>query len=95
MARFFKIKQDLSIKRIADEFFIFDRSQSHIHTFNETGYFFWQLIEEGLHEDDMIRRITMEYDASTAEVKKDLQEFLMKLTTRGIIEEHNDSKPGN
>lgn len=51
----------------------------------ELGAFIWDLLPEAENEEEILKRILEEYEVDAHTAKKDLEEFLDKLRTMGII----------
>ena len=49
----FKINPEISIKKIADEIFMYDRQQSLIHSFNETAALILESIQNQLDTEQI------------------------------------------
>ena len=61
---------------------------------NETGAFLWEGIEEGLTEEELCKKLCVEYEAEPSEeaqIGEDVEEFLSQLKTLGVLEE--DGRP--
>lgn len=56
-------------------------------TLNDTGLFFWQLLSEGISKDDMLKRVTAEYEVDVQTAAADIDAFAEKLRSRGILED--------
>ena len=46
---------------------------------NETGAFAFRLLQEGISEEALVRRVTEEYDVPPEAAQRDLEAFLKKL----------------
>ena len=56
-------------------------------TLNDTGVFFWNLLQKDTTKEEMISAVTAEYDVDEKTVSEDIDEFLSKLTEKGILED--------
>jgi hypothetical protein len=56
-----------------------------IFALNETGAFVWELLEEGLSEDEIVERIVNEFDVDITQAKNDIRYFLQELMKHGLI----------
>ena len=79
------ISNTISIRKIGDELFIFDRHLSKIHNLNKVGAFIWDLIKEGLAKNETIDRIVERFDVGRNTVESDFEEFLQELQNKKII----------
>lgn len=63
---------------------------------NESGLILWKGISEGLNESELVERLAVYYEAEPheiAELQADVEEFLTKLKTCGILKYKNLCKP--
>lgn len=63
-----------------------------IYTLNEVGTSIWQLIDGERSVDELIERISSEYEVSKEEASKDVFEFLTTLETEGLIRHTGESE---
>ena len=75
---------DLSIRKIDNEIFIYDRNKALVHMFNETGVFFWEAIQAGLSFEKILEKLTDIYEIDYETAKNDLQEFTEQLKKLGV-----------
>lgn len=64
-----------------------DVNFSGMLTLNDTGVFFWNLLQKDTTKEEMISAVTAEYDVDEKTVSEDIDEFLAKLTEKGILED--------
>ncbi len=79
------IGDSLSIKRIGEEIFIFDRKLSRIHTFNKVGSFIWEQISTKENELEIANAIVQHYEIDSSSALKDVREFIKELEEKHII----------
>ena len=63
-----------------------DAAFSGMLTLNDTGVFFWELLQKNTTKEEMISAVTAEYDVDEKTVSEDIDEFLAKLNEKGILE---------
>ena len=56
-------------------------------TLNDTGVFFWKLLSGGATKEEMLEKVTAEYDVDAKTAAADIDAFTQKLRTRGILED--------
>lgn len=78
---------EVSIRKIDNEIFVYNRDKALIHTFNRTGAFLWEVIEAGLEFDAMVDRMTETFDVGVEEASADLSAFIDKLKELGLVSE--------
>ena len=60
---------------------------NRIMSVNETGAFLWHLLEVGAEKEELVGRLTKEYDVGAETAAKDVDAFVTKLRETGLIEE--------
>ena len=56
-------------------------------TLNETGVFYWEMLQKGSSKEEMLSAVLSEYDVSEDEASADLESFLKKLEEAKLLEE--------
>lgn len=56
-------------------------------TLNDTGVFFWNLLQEDTTKEKLLSRVLEEYDVSPEEASQDIDEFIKKLSDAKILED--------
>ena len=56
-------------------------------TLNDTGVFFWNLLQKGTTKEEMLEAVLKEYDVSSDIALQDIENFLKKLKDTGILED--------
>ncbi len=51
----------------------------------DSGAFLWKLIESGTPENELVNKLTEEFDVPPATAQKDLDNFIKKLTDLKIL----------
>ncbi len=64
-----------------------DTDFSGMLTLNDTGLFFWKILEKGTTREEMISSILEEYNIDEKTVSEDVDVFLKKLRDKGILED--------
>ena len=86
-----RIKENLLLKKMGNEFIVVPVGQGIVDfkvvvTLNETGAFLWNVLKSGADIDSLTKALTAEYDVSTDEAYKDVQEFVKILEDNSLIE---------
>lgn len=84
------IRKKLLKREIAGESFLVPLGKTvydanGLFVLTELGAFIWDLLPEAENEEEILKRILEEYEVDADTAKKDLEEFLNKLRTMGII----------
>ena len=56
-------------------------------TLNETGVFFWNLLQKDTTKEEMLEAVLNEYDVSSKIALQDIEGFIQKLKDTGILED--------
>lgn len=91
-----RISKGFELKSIGNQFVVARAGESGniVFALNETGAFLWKGIEEGLTEEELCKKLCVEYEAEPSEeaqIGEDVEEFLSQLKTLGVLEE--DGRP--
>lgn len=84
---FVKIREDLIVRKIEDEIFIYDRHRSYMHSFNSTGVFIWNMIEKEGGKDAVVKALVDEFDVDAASAENDFMVFYNELVQAGLVAE--------
>jgi len=78
-----KISTGYILKRIAEKNIVVSVGDNAefkgMITLNETGAFFWELLEKGTTIEKMLEKVVEEYDVSSEKASKDINNFIEKL----------------
>lgn len=80
-----KLSQNIAISETG---FLFNPSTGESFTINAVGSHFIALLKEGLSNDDILKRISEEYEADVNEISRDFEEFLDTLKRNNLIDEN-------
>ena len=64
-----------------------DASFNGMLTLNDTGVFFWNLLQKETTREELISAVLKEYDVSEEEASTDIDEFIKKLYEAKILED--------
>ncbi len=56
-------------------------------TLNDTGVFFWNLLQNDITKEEMLEAVLKEYDVSSEVALQDIDSFIQKLKDTGILED--------
>jgi hypothetical protein len=82
--------KSVSVKKVDNEVFAYNRSTGKIHAFNETGSFLLSAMDEKVSPESMAPVLAREYDVDEKTAKKDIEEFLQELAIKGLLSECDD-----
>lgn len=64
-----------------------DVSFNGMITLNDTGVFFWNLLQQETSKEEILNAVLKEYDVTAEEASHDIDEFIEKLKAEKILEE--------
>ena len=85
-----KIKDGFILREVADSYIVVAVGEA-VKTFNgivnlnETGAFLWKALETGATKEDLLAKLTAEYDVDEDTAKKDIDAFVAKLEEAKLI----------
>lgn len=69
-----------------DNGFIFDPASGYSYSANETGLFILKLLSSGLGKDEVVAKLTEEYEVREDDCSSDLEHYFLMLETLDLIE---------
>ena len=85
-----KIKDGFILREVADSYIVVAVGEA-VKTFNgivnlnETGAFLWKALETGATKEELLAKLTAEYDVDEDTAKKDIDAFVAKLEEAKLI----------
>lgn len=76
---------NLTIKKILDDVFVFDRTSGIVHSFNATGGLMWEKLSSTRPFTAIVNELVDEFDVSKESVAKDLIDFMQLLESRKLL----------
>jgi hypothetical protein len=81
----YQISNDLTVKNVEDTLFILDRTNSVLHTFNETGMFLWERLQQGQTVNDLCTDLVDAYEIEAGQAQCDVADFLNALEEQKLV----------
>ncbi len=78
-------KEGLLVSELGNEMVMMDIDSGNYIGLNETGRAIWELIEEPVKVDDLIKQLMTKYDISFDDCSKDTLEYLNKMDEQKIL----------
>ena len=87
-----KVRKQFVLREITGEYVILPMGKpspdmNRLITLNEIQAYLWQMLQEEIGFDDLLRWTVEVYDVSEVAAREDIQEFLEILTEGGMLEE--------
>jgi hypothetical protein len=78
-------KDGLLVSELGNEMVMMDIESGNYIGLNETGRAIWEMIEEPVKVDDLIKQLTTKYEISYEECSADTLEYLNKMDEQRIL----------
>lgn len=87
-----KIKKGFTVRNIAGSDIVVpvgnaEKIFNGMITLNESGAFFWNALLKDTTVDEMVKKVTSEYDVDEERAKADVEKFIEQLRENNLIEE--------
>ncbi|HOW26980.1 MAG TPA: PqqD family protein [Elusimicrobiota bacterium] len=80
-----KHAQNVAWRKVEDEVVILDLETSVYYSLNSTASRIWELLGEGMAEDDIVEKVSDEYNQSEKVVKKDMTGLIQKMKKEKLL----------
>ena len=87
-----KIKKGFTVRNIAGSDIVVpvgnaEKIFNGMITLNESGAFFWNALLKDTTVDEVVKKVTSEYDVDEERAKADVEKFIEQLQENNLIEE--------
>ena len=87
-----KIKEGFVLRKVADTYVVVAigaeaKKHNVMITLNETGGLLWEKLTEGADKDALVKVILDKYDIDEATATADVEKFLLKVESEGLLAE--------
>lgn len=87
-----KIKKGFTVRNIAGSDIVVpvgnaEKIFNGMITLNESGAFFWNALIKDTTVDEVVKKVTSEYDVDEERAKADVEKFIEQLRENNLIEE--------
>ena len=87
-----KIKKGFTVRNIAGSDIVVpvgnaEKIFNGMITLNESGAFFWNALLKDTTVDEVVKKVTSEYDVDEERAKADVEKFIEQLRDNNLIEE--------
>ncbi len=85
-----KLKDGFVLRKVADSYVVVAvgaeaKKHNVMITLNETGALLWEKLSEGAEKSDLVAAILEVYDIDEATAEADVERFIEKVNTEGLI----------
>lgn len=86
-----KIKEGFLLRNVAGNYVIVPVGDDAVEfngivTLNESGKFLWDLLENEITKEELLKKFMEEYNVTEETAKADIKEFMQTLLDSGIVE---------
>lgn len=81
----YSFQKDIICKVIGETVMIYNPQNGDMYELNDTAALLISFFQEGLPGEEILERITSEYDVSPDEVLEDVQPLIMRLIDLGLL----------
>lgn len=81
----FKRSDDMLGAAIGEELLMMSIAQGRYYSLNEVGKRIWELLETPMGLDELVAKLTEEYDVPEAACREEVERFLAAMRERGML----------
>lgn len=81
----FRISTDVRFTTVGNEVILMDPKAGVYRGLDEVGSAIWKLVDEGCNVEEIVSRLTSEYEITKGSAAEDTQKFLSSLLNLGLI----------
>jgi len=79
------IAENISVRKIGGELFVFDRKMSVIHSFNKVGTLIWEELAIHTPIEGIVGKICARFEVDSSIAESDLQDYILQLQNKNLI----------
>jgi hypothetical protein len=80
-----KASPDVVARRLDDEIVLVHLTTNRIYSLNRTGGRYWELLEEGLGHEIIIRRMLDEFEVDRPTLEQEIADITAQLRREGLV----------
>lgn len=81
-----KLKRGIILQKLGNEYVVFDNKTTTLHELNEVAYKILKKLERDNNKEEIINFLVKTYDVKKVQAEKDLEDFLVELLNKDLIE---------
>jgi hypothetical protein len=74
-------------RRLEDEIVLVNLATDRIFSLNRTGARYWELLDDGLEQDVIVRRLLDEFDVDRPTLEQEIASITAQLRSEGLVTE--------
>jgi PqqD family protein of HPr-rel-A system len=79
-------RDDVQVRELDGEGFIYDPRTADTHRLNETAWFIWCCCDGGRHAEQILRALTERYDVAPHVAREHVERTLVELQRRNLVD---------
>jgi PqqD family protein of HPr-rel-A system len=79
------LNPDVEFRRLGDRMVLVHLETNQVYELNSTGARVWELLEAGAQADEILDRLTEEFEVEGKQLRQDIGDLLGELTSAGLI----------
>jgi hypothetical protein len=79
------VTDNISVRKIGEDLFIFDRKMSIIHSLNKIGTFIWEKLAAEVAPDMIVEKICDAFEVDQKTAHTDVIEYIRELESKKLI----------
>ena len=76
---------DVVARRLEDEIVLVNLTTNRIFSLNRTGGRYWELLDEGLEQEVIVRRLLDEFDVDRPTLEQEIADITAQLRREGLV----------
>lgn len=81
----YRVSEDIIGEELSSGYVLIDTATQAIFELNETAWRIWQLLGQGLSQDEIVSKLLAEYDADEVEVRASVEEAIAEFIDDGLV----------
>lgn len=82
-----RVASDVVARRLDDEVVLVHLGTNRIYSLNATGGRYWELLEEGLGHEIIVRRMQAEFEVDQTMLEREIASITADLRRAGLVED--------
>jgi hypothetical protein len=85
MTNTLKLNPDVEFRRLGERMVLVHLSSNQVFELNSTGARVWELLEEGVGKEQLLKTLTDEFEVGPEQLRQDVDDLIRDLKSAGLI----------
>jgi hypothetical protein len=85
MTNTLKLNPDVEFRRLGERMVLVHLSSNQVFELNSTGARVWELLEEGVGKEQLLKILTDEFEVGPEQLRQDVDDLIRDLKSAGLI----------